>query len=314
MPAPKDVVHLDVYRIGARRAYLQLLVTVTVWGGTFTIAKRAVDDVDPLALGAGRYVVGAVVLIAWAAARGGLGVPRGRDLLVCGLMGATGIVAFNMFTFLGLELALAGDAALIMPTMPAAVTIPGAVLLFGEKFGRWQLAGLVLLIFGEVLVFREAVFGHEVDGERLAGIGIFFAAAAMWGFYTLAARRLSGRVDGVTATVWAVLLSLPVLLAIGGVPLAGAVADGVSIDFGVALLYMGALQVVVGLVWWFQGVQGIGAARAAVLNSLVPVVALVIAGIVLSEDVTVERAIGAGFVVVGVAVASGMRGGNGLSR
>lgn len=294
-----------VPRISARRAYLQLLVTVSVWGGTFTVARRAVEHADPLAVATGRYVVGAIVLWAILAARRRFTVPGRRDLLVCAIMGASGIVGFNILTFFGLEHALAGDAALIMPTMPSAVTIPAAVLLFHERFGRWQALGLGLLAAGEVLVFREAVFSSAVDSQRLAGIGLFFCAAALWGIYTIAVRFLSGRVDAAAATAWAVAIALVVLLPAGGLPLAREFSGGPGGAFLLALLYMGALQVVVGLVWWFQGVEGVGAARAAVVNSLVPVIALAIAAIVLGEGVSAERAAGAALVVTGVAVAAG---------
>jgi drug/metabolite transporter (DMT)-like permease len=294
-------------RIGDTRAYLQLFVTICVWGGTFPIARRAVDGADPLALAAGRYLLGAVVLLAIVRASGFRRISR-RDLALCAVMGASGVVAFNVLTFAGLEFALAGDAALIMPTMPIAVTIPLAVLLFGERFGRWQVAGLALLLIGEFFVFREAVFSESVDGDRLLGIGMFFAAAGLWGVYTIAARGLSGSMDATHATAVAVWLAAGPLLLLGGVPLAREVAGGVDGDFALALAYMGALQVVVGLIWWFQGVESIGAARAALINALVPVVALVIAGLVLDEVVTVERGLGAALVVAGVAVAAGVNG------
>jgi len=84
------------------------------------------------------------------------------------------------------------------------------------------------------------------------------------------------------------------------------VAGGPNGGFLLALAYMGGLQVVVGLVWWFQGVEGVGAARAALLNSLVPVVALVVAGVVLGEAVSMERAAGAALVVAGVATAASL--------
>jgi drug/metabolite transporter (DMT)-like permease len=301
-------VHVAPARIGATRASLQLLVTITVWGGTFTVARRAVDGVDPFALAAGRYLVGALVLLALVRATGFRRIGR-RDLVLCAVMGASGVIGFNVLTFAGLELALAGDAALIMPTVPTAVTIPLAVVLFHESFGRSQAAGLALLALGEFFVFRETVFTETLDGDRLLGIGMFFCAAALWGVYTIAARALSGTMDGTHATFVAVWLALGPLLVIGGVPLGREVAAGVDGDFVLALAYMGALQVVVGLIWWFQGVEGIGAARAAMINALVPVVALVIAGIVLHEEVSPERAFGAALVVAGVAVAAGIRRG-----
>jgi drug/metabolite transporter (DMT)-like permease len=221
-------------------------------------------------------------------------------------MGLAGVFGFNVLTFVGLELALAGDAALVMPTVPTAVTIPLAVLVFREHFGRWQAVGLVMLACGEFLVFRSVVFTSALDGDRALGIAMFFAAAALWGVYTIAARGLAGSMEATHATTVAVWLGLLPLLVLGGLPLSREVSGGVGGDFLLALLYMGALQVVVGLVWWFQGVEGIGAARSAMINALVPVVALFIAWVVLDETVSAERAAGAALVVAGVATAAGL--------
>ena len=158
-------------------------------------------------------------------------------------------------------------------------------------------------------MFRHALFSNDISGERLAGIGLFFAAACLWALYTICARFLGGRIGPIHATFYAVLIGTALLLPIGGLSFGRMIADGPSPGLLAAIVYLGLLQTVVGLVWWFQGIQAIGASRAAVMNTLVPVVALFLAAVFLDDTPSLERAAGAALVVCGVAVAAGRRGG-----
>lgn len=299
--------------VGTTRAYVQLLITITIWGGYFVVAKKAVGEASPLALAAGRYLIGGTVLALVAARMGPWPRPTRRELFVLATMGVTSVFGFNILAFMGLELAPASDAALIMPTMPILFTMPLAVWLLGERLGRWQFAGLGLLLLGEFLVFRRALFSEDIGGDRLAGIGLFVATAFLWAVYTIGTRLLGGRIGPVHATLYSVAIGLALLIPVGAWPLAEAVTEGPSPGLWGAVLYLGVLQTVLGLVWWFEGVQTIGASRAAVLNTLVPVVALLLAALFLDEIPGLERTIGAGMVVFGVAVAASLPAG-GKSR
>lgn len=290
--------------VGATRAYVQLLITITIWGGYFVVAKKAVGEASPLALAAGRYLIGGAVLALVAARMGPWPKPTQREFLVLAVMGVTSVFGFNILAFMGLELAPASDAALIMPTMPTLFVLPLAVWLLGERLGRWQFAGLGLLLLGEFLVFRRALFAEDVGGDRLAGIGLFVATAFLWAVYTICTRLLGGRIGPVHATLYSVAIGLALLVPVGAWPAAEAVAEGPSPGLWGAVLYLGVLQTVLGLVWWFEGVQAIGASRAAVMNTLVPVVALLLAALFLDDVPGPERTIGAGMVILGVAVAA----------
>lgn len=289
---------------GTARAYVQLLITITIWGGYFVVAKKAVDEASPLALATGRYLVGGIVLALVATRLGPWPRPGRRELLILVVMGLTSVFGFNILAFMGLELAPASDAALVMPTVPSLFVIPLAAWLLGERLGRWQIAGLGLLLAGEFLVFRRALFSEGLGGERLAGIGMFVATAFLWAMYTICTRFLGGRIGPVHATLYSVAIGLALLAPLGAWPLGSAVAEGLSPGLWGALLYLGVLQTVLGLVWWFEGVQAIGASRAAVLNALVPVVALALAAMFLDEVPGPERSIGAVMVILGVGVAA----------
>ncbi len=297
---------------GVTRAYLQLIVTIFIWGGYFIVAKKAVGEYSPLALSTGRYLVGGLVLGLLAARTGLPRINRRQALLIAG-MGAASVFGFNILSFIGFDLAPASDAALIMPTMPTLFVIPLATILFGERLGPWQVAGLGLLILGELVVFREVLFTEQIDGERLAGIALFMGSAFLWAVYTLLARAMGGGLGPVHATLYAVAFGTLLLVPFGGYAFAQELTH-ISGGFVVAILYLGVLQTVVGLVWWYEGIQVIGATRAALMNTLVPVVALALGAIFLDEVPTLERAAGAALVVAGVIVATAVRTGPPTAR
>lgn len=285
------------------RAYGQLAVVMWIWAGYFVVAKKAVNGADPLALGVARYLVAAVLLGALASRAGPLPRPTRRELWWLVVMGVSSIYAFNMLALAGLELATASDAALVMPTMPALVTIPVAALAFGERFGRRQVAGLAILVAGEILVFAEVVAGGDVSGRRAGGIAMFVAGAFLWGVYTIATRALGGRLGPISATFYAVLIGLVPLLLTGGWQAGQMFAANPGPGLWMAIFYLGALHTVLGFTWWYEGVHAVGAGRAAVMNTLVPVVALALAAIFLGESPSPARAVGSIVVVGGVLLA-----------
>lgn len=293
--------------ISLPRAYTQLLITVVIWGGYFVVAKKAVDEASPLALATARYALGTVLLGALAATCGPFPKPNAKEWLVLGGMGVTSVIGFNVLSFVGFRYAPASDGALILPTIPTLFTLPLAALLFREQFGRMQFGGLLLLLLGEFFVFRAEVFSGDIGGERLAGISMFVTAAALWGMYTICARFLGGRLSPIHATFYAVAIGTVLLLPFGGIPLWDLASEGPSNGMIAAIIYLGFLQTVVGLIWWFEGVQAIGAGRAAVMNTLVPVVALFLAAVFLDDVPSPERVFGAILVVGGVAFAAGLR-------
>jgi drug/metabolite transporter (DMT)-like permease len=63
---------------------------------------------------------------------------------------------------------------------------------------------------------------------------------------------------------------------------------------------MGSFGTAVAFVWFLEGVQRLGPARAAVFINLVPVAAIALGALLLDEPITVPTIVGAAMVITGV--------------
>lgn len=285
--------------------YLRLLAMVAIWGGFFVVAKTSVSHAPPLAVVLGRYLVALVIfggLLAVAPAH--RGVPTRRQAALLAVMAVTGLFGFNVAAFVGVQWAPASDAAVIMPVLPAVFTLALAAGLLREYPMPVQLAGIAVVLAGEALIFREAITANALSGARLRGDLLFVTAAVLWSVYTITARRLGSGLSPFAATTWSTIAGVVLLIPFGTRDLVQAVRHDMTPGFAWDLLYLGALQTVLGLSWWNLGVARLGAARCAVMNTLVPVFALIFSALILDERPSVERWIGVGIVIVGVVIAA----------
>jgi drug/metabolite transporter (DMT)-like permease len=233
-----------------------------------------------------RLVAGAVMLaglVLWQ--RGGLAWPGSRGRV-------TGVLGLSAY-LIGFSLAYRGlDAG------------TGALVLFGT---------VQVTMFAGALVSREAVPGRRWAGAGLAlgglaliaapgavalgPLGLMAAAGVGWGVYSLAGRGAS---DPLAATAWNFLLSVPLVLPLG---LAAGMAspDGVGIMLAVL---SGAVTSGLGYALWYAILPRLGAARAAVAQLTVPVIAALGGAVLLAEVPGLRFWLASVLVLGGVALAS----------
>lgn len=181
-----------------------------------------------------------------------------------------------------------------------------------------------LVLFGcvQITMFAGAVIAREaVPARRWIGAGVAFAglvvlcapggaavpwgpALAMaaagvgWGIYSLAGR---GARDALAGTAANFVLAMPVALALA---LAGGVTFAATWG-GVALAVVsGAVTSGLGYALWYAVLPNLGAARAAVAQLTVPVIAAGAGALLLAEPVGWRFAAAALLVLGGVAVAA----------
>lgn len=285
--------------------YARLVAVMAIWGGYFVVAKVSVGETSPLAVAAGRYLIGGTVLAAIAFASPAYRVrPSRSQFALIGVMAVTGIFGFNVAAMVGLSHAPASDAAMIQPTMPTVFTGLLALVLFGERITRLQTAGVAVTLAGEALIFSSTLAGESFSSERLAGDLLFLAAALLWSVYTVTARALGDGLPALTATAWTMLAGLALLLPAGAPSLWRVAHDGIGISLAAQFLYLGIFSTFIGQLWWFEGIIRIGATRAALVNTLVPVFALALAAIFLGDRPGPARLTGAAIVLAGVILAN----------
>ena len=277
---------------------LAIGLLVLIWGVNFSVVKWALGQFDPLAFNGIRFTIGAAVLVPFVLRGRGLARFERRDWLPLLGLGVLGNTVYQVLFVVGIDLTLAGNAALMLAMAPAFVTLLSAALRH-EQVRTEGWIGVLLSIGGIVLVLTGAAdvrFGRET----VAGDLLMLGAAAAWAVYTVGASPLVRRhgalpVTGVTMWIGAVfllLISTPSLLAQDW-------ARTTPIGW-VALVVSGALAVGLSYVIWYHGVEHLGSARTAVFSNTVPIVALATAWIALGETPGAQQLAGAGLIVGGV--------------
>jgi drug/metabolite transporter (DMT)-like permease len=280
--------------------YPRLVLATVFWGGTFVAGRGLADVVEPLVAAWLRFTVATVLLLAWLYLTE-RALPRlsWRQAGAVMLLGATGVVAYNLLFFGGLQTVEAGRAALIVALNPIAIAVFSAWL-FDERLRRLQLVGIVLSLAGAMVVIAR---GDPVDLLHV-GIGagelMLLGCVVSWVLYTLIGRRLLNRLSPLVTVSYASLAGSLVLGLL--VVLQGGIDPRLLGDIRViaGIGYLAVFGTVLAFVWYYTGVQAIGATRAAQFINLVPVSGVLLGVLVLQEPLTTSLLTGAVLVVVGL--------------
>ena len=152
------------------------------WGFNQVAVKLALPEIPPLIQAAFRSTFGALIVVAWARARGvKLMEPDGS--LVPGLIAGALFGLEFLLIYRGLVWTSASRASLFIYTAPFIVVIGARWLLPGDRFDRSQWAGLLLSFAGMVVAFGVPTPGGNPN--ELIGDLMLVLAGAAWAATTL---------------------------------------------------------------------------------------------------------------------------------
>lgn len=268
------------------KTYGKLLLTMALWGGTFIAGRLVVLDMGPFVAAFCRFAVATVSLVGLTCAvEGSLPRPPRHLWLSLGLLGLTGIFAYNVFFFSGLQTVEAGRAALIIALNPMAIAL-GSVIFLREPLSRSKLLGIGLSLVGAAFVISGGDLPGLLRGDIGRGEILILGCVLSWMSYTLLGKAVMRELSPFAATTYAcgagALLLLGPALATG----LGAAITASSPTTWLGIAYLGILGSAVGFSWYYDGLRQLGPARAGVFINLVPVFAIVMAALVLGEQPT----------------------------
>ena len=279
------------------------LVTVLLWTSWITGSRFAVSGdhpLDPALLALIRFGTAAIVLAPfwWK-----VGVfPRGRSpWVLAGLMLAG--LPYQFLVLWGLSLAPASEAGpLLTGSLPFFVV--ALALIARESVGRARLIGVGLISIGVLAITASSLLDASSGSWR--GHLLVLGAALSWSVYTVAFRHsgLTAPQAAACVSFWSVLLLLPfsatrVAAELPHIPLA---------VLGHQVLLQGLMAGVLSLVTYTTAVRHLGAGRATAITALTPATAIIAAGALLGEWPVPSQWLGAGLIVLGVLLASGVVG------
>lgn len=281
---------------------LLMVLMALFWAGGFVSGKLSVAAAPPEVVAFLRFLVAGVVLLVLTAGKWRELAFTRRDLpLVLGL-GASGVAAYNLLFFGGLQISPASDAAMIIPTLNPLITLILAAPLLGERLTPRKLGGASLSILGQVLIFFTLIRVATQDPARLAGDLYYVASAVCWSTYTILGRIAARRFTPMAATTLASVIGALMLLPFALWKFPG--STGYTLPFWGHILYMGLGATVAGFCLWAWGLERLGASRAAIFLNLVPVFTLILAAFFLGDRPSLVQVGGMVLVMGGVYLAS----------
>ncbi|MDJ0809829.1 MAG: DMT family transporter [Desulfobacterales bacterium] len=280
--------------------YLKLLGMAVFWGGTFIAGKLAAQNVGPYSAAFLRFAIasGFLLLAAWKI-EGRLPAVRARQLLPIFLLGLTGVLAYNVFFFKGLKLIEAGRAAIIIANNPIGIALFSA-LIFRERLTPLRLAGILVSISGAVLVITRGSWSALGAGAVGWGELFILGCVASWVTFSLLGKALLAEMSPLASVLYASLSGAACLaLPAWQEGILAALPEYALVDW-LALFYLGFFGTVLGFVWYYQGIQRIGATKAGVFINFVPISAIIFSFFILDEPLTMSLLGGTLLVLTGV--------------
>ena len=289
-----------------RRTGLLFVVSAVLFGGTFVAAKIGLEHLPPLLFVALRFDIGAVVLLAFAATRLSRAELRPRTLGdIAGILatGALVIGLTNALLFLGQQYVTSGVAAVVFSLNPILTPVFAGLLLSTERLSRRGIAGMMLGLFGVMLVANHEPSALLGNGP---GVPLLFAAAVVGALGVVLIRRSDATLSSTARTVW-------------GVPIAAVLSHAMSFAAGesvvgvtmtpvavAALLYVGVFSGAIAYLAYFALIDETDPTRANLLFYFVPVVSAVGGWALLGETLSMLSMTGFAVIFIGFLLVSGL--------
>jgi len=298
-----------------------ILAAAALWGSTGTVAHFAPPGAGPVSVGAARIVVGGALLVmlaCWDVTHGDAGVPRrGGEIrqLLAGRGARRAGLALGAASTAGYQLSFFSAVRVTGVAIGTVVAIGSAPVLTGllSRLGggrplsrRWMLATAAAIAGCAVLVT-----GGRAAGVVLGGVGLALLAGLCYATYAVTAAQLVTRGTSERAVMGVLfgggaMAMLPVLLASSPGWLLTWTGLAVTAQLGI-------LTTAVAYLLYGRGLRTVPAPVAATLGLAEPVVAALLALVVLGERLSAVPV--TGLVLVGLALAVlVLPGGSGSTR
>ena len=314
LPAPADRAGLSLSAPAGTASWCRWLPAAAVlgaaacWGAQGIVYAMIVDQVqtDGLTIVTLRAATATLLLWLWLGIThpAALRIPR-ADLPVFAALGLIAVTIFYPALFYTYAWTSVAVGTVLLYLSPALVAL-GAALFLGEPLTPRKLMALAATFAGCALVVQ--VYAPANLAGSVAGIGVGLVAAITYGTYSVLGKKLLARHQ--MGTVLAAYLLCGTLLLLGVKLLASPTSWPAPREAIAIGLTTGVLATLAPITLYTYGLSRLPASEAIVLLTCEPVVAFILAGVVLGESMRTEQWLGAVAVLAGVGLLTGSRVGS----
>lgn len=216
-----------------------------------------------------------------------------------------GVVAFNILILVGLDMTTATISGIITAATPAVIAVMSFAL--GDRLSRTAWLGVMIAIAGVILVNLLASPPEDVARRPLLGGLLVFLAVIGEAAYTVLGRYVTREISPFATATYICLYGTGMFLPFALWDLRGFQPDEVPASTWIAILYLAVVVTVVAFVLWFKGLSTIPASIAGAFTGMIPITAVISAGLLLNEKVGLPHLVGIACVLTGIFLVASAR-------
>jgi len=279
-----------------------------LWGSTYLGIAIAVRHIPPLMMGATRFLIAGVLMLAWRKANGHAILLPARDMFRLTVIGVLLLTTGNVLLGKAETIIGSGLSALLIAITPLWFLILERFFFArGDRIAPRGLAGIALGLVGVVVLLWPDITGAVRMGHReLLGAGIVLFSSMSWATGSVLSKRWHVAADPYTSSGWemfnAGLINLVLAFLFGEQHTT--VWERHSVMAIAYLVVAGSLVGFTAYVWLLRNVPTPKVATYAYVN---PIVAMLLGWLVMGEKVTPYILGGAAVVVASVVLVTGAK-------
>ena len=273
-----------------------LLLSMTIWGLSWTNAKILSDYAPSSVLAFWRFFFSSITMIPVLLLTGNnFRVTRQGMKYI--FTGAVFISLYNIFFFMGTNNGAASVGGIIVPTFNPIITFIISILLMRQVVYRMDIIGLILGFTGGVIVLQAWTLSLE---QIIANGNLFFICASVsWGIMSIISGRSHAHISTLSFSFWVYTISTLIYL---GATWNKDILLIFTYDwiFWVNMFFLSAGAMVFGTTVYFFGTTRLGPEKASAFIFMVPVTALFFSVLLIRERLEITTMIGGMMTMIAV--------------
>ena len=278
-----------------------LVLATLFWAGNFIVGKAAfVEDIPPMSLVFFRWLLVWLILLPFTYKE----IIKYKEIIFKNLpllffLALTSVGLFNSFTYLALVHTQVINASLFNTAIPAMIILLCFIFKI-EKTNRFQIMGLILSVLGILSIITKLDFNILLTLNFNKGDIIMIGGVVTWGLYSSFLKKKKFTLPLLTLVhilcTFGLLFILPQFLF--------EISQGKIIKFDInlsyILIYLALCPSIGSYYCWAGAVSIIGANRAGIFLSLIPLFSTILAMFFFNENFYFFHFIGSVLIVLGL--------------
>lgn len=281
------------------KAYLALTATSILWGTSWVASKIAISEIPALQLTYIRQFLAGTIFLSYFLFIKKSPLPTVKDFKSIIVMAALMFLSANGLSTWGLKYIPTGLASLIGALYPLSVVLIEWVFYKKRDVSVLTFVGLLIGIGGVGFVFYENMFTH-VDPNLFFGLILSIIAMLSWSLGTVFLSRHHLSVDPYFGMGWQMLIGSAMLFVFAHIAQDPIPLATISIKSWLSISYLVVIGSVISFIAFIYSLKRLPVAISSLYAYINPIVAMIIAAILLKEKLTVSIVIGTIITLIGV--------------